>query len=306
MKLFLKKLTLFTLSLPLVIFTCVFSTSHWVTRNYFNNDETESNTLVIKNNQNYDLAFLGISHARNFSRYQNHQMIENILNKKILNLGQGASSCGPNEQLFYLSYSYSKNIKIDTIIYVLSPPLLYSNELNIASSTFDLESFEWNFLFQYLFHPSENKTERLFHYIKSKLNPDWIFHVPFKKSSNTRELKGLDSLKVKEGFKLAYPNGLQGGTFLKSSKVIETTIQLAKTNNSTLIFIIPPALFGKWQGHDETYNFCQKMNQIYGCECYDFSESMLEANYYYDHHHLNSQGVEYFVENYLSVAIKKN
>jgi hypothetical protein len=305
MEKFLKKISLFVLSFPFMIFIVAFSTSLWVERNHFNNDETESNTLVIENNQNYDLAFLGISHARNFSRYQNHQMIENKINKTILNLGQGASSCGPNEQLFYLSYTYSKNITIDTIIYVLSPPLLYSNELNIASSTFDLESFKISFLYQYLQHPSENKAERLFHYIKSKLNPEWFFHTPLNRGPNTRALKGLDSLKVQEGFKLAYPYGLQNDTYIKSCKVIETTIQLAKKNNSTVIFIIPPALFGKWPGHAETYNLCEKMKQIYGCGCYDFSESMLDANNYYDHHHLNSSGVEYFVKNYLSVVLNK-
>ena len=32
---------------------------------------------------------------------------------------------------------------------------------------------------------------------------------------------------------------------------------------------------------------------------YDFSESVLIPKYYYDHHHLNSAGVDYFAENFL-------
>src|SRR5690606_6156957 len=118
MRIFVIKLILFGLVLLFVFLLTPLLTSYWVKRNDFKNDQTESNTLIMEKNKNYDLAFLGISHARNFSRYRNHERLERFLNKKILNLGQGASSCGANEQLFYLKYAYNnRKIKIDTLIY---------------------------------------------------------------------------------------------------------------------------------------------------------------------------------------------
>jgi hypothetical protein len=259
----------------------------------------------MEKNKNYDLAFLGISHARNFSRYRNHERLERFLNKKILNLGQGASSCGANEQLFYLKYAYNnRKIKIDTLIYVLSPPLLFSNELNITSSTFDSEVFELSFLFEYMNHQSENKSERIFHYIKSKFSPDWILLHPTKRNKNEIFLEEIDSAAVREGFKLAYPNGLQDEVFNKSSKAIEQTVNLAKKNNSFVIFIIPPALFRKWEGHEKTFEFCKEMKNNYGCDCFDLSETMLEPIHYYDHHHLNSDGVDIFAREHLIHLLK--
>lgn len=304
MSTFLKKIILFALSIPIVLLVCILLTSAWVMRNDFENDETESNTLVLKENQNYDLAFMGISHARNFSRFQNHDKTAKTLNRTILNLGQGASSCGASEQLFYLRYSYQKNNTIDTILYILSPPLLYSNQLNLASTTFELEPFNLSFFFQYLKHPGENKVERLREYVASKLGPTWIAYKPKKWLPNTDTLDAMDTALVKAGFELAYPNGLQNSVYEKTCNTLIETVQTAKQHQTAVIFIIPPALFGKWEGHEETLAFCNSMKQKYGCGCIDLSMSVLEPRYYYDHHHLNSAGVHFFVEQYLKPAIR--
>ena len=106
------------------------------------NSQTESNTLIIPENNKFDLLFLGISHARNFSRYGNHEKIEKALDKKIINLGQGSGYCGINEQLFYLDYFYNKNNTTKDIIIVLTPSMLTSEKLPIASNTFDNEIFD--------------------------------------------------------------------------------------------------------------------------------------------------------------------
>ena len=69
------------------------------------------------------------------------------------------------------------------------------------------------------------------------------------------------------------------------------------------MLIIPPALFGKWKGHEETVEFCRIMNVKYGVSFHDFSMSVLEPKLYYDHHHLNTNGVEYFTEKFLKLAL---
>jgi hypothetical protein len=271
----------------------------------FKNFETESNTLFLKGGEHYDIAFLGISHARNFSRHKNHQRIENILDKTVLNLGQGYATCGVNDQKFYLDYYYFRNVKIDTVVYILSPILLYGDYLNKATSTFNMEPFDLDFFKHYLsYKDAENKSSRLVQYVSSKLHPKWLLHFPMRSGEKKEKLLALDTAVVNAGFKLAYLEGENLSIFNKNCAQVESTIQLARANRSNIIFVIPPALFGKWKGHNETIEFCKKMKEKYNVSYYDLSESILTPQHYYDHHHLNSAGVTYFTEKYLAPIFK--
>jgi hypothetical protein len=293
-----------------VIIICLYSialiglvvlSSFLVKKRNFKNFQTEGNLLVLKEKEHYDICVMGISHARNFSRHKNHLRVENILHKKMLNLGQGYAKCGVNDQLFYLEYFYSHNVKVDTILYILSPPLLYGDYLNKSSGTFVLEPFRFDFFKKYLaFDGAENKYNRLLYYVSSKLHPKWLFHFPKNDEKKKDKLVALDTAVVNAGFKMAYLEGESEEIFNKNCGQVENTIKVAKANRSHIIFVIPPALFGKWKGHNETIEFCKKMKEKYNTSYYDFSESVLEPQYYYDHHHLNSDGVVYFTSNYLA------
>lgn len=279
----------------------LYMSSHIVESRDFKNYETESNTLIIKSDEKYDVVFIGISHARNFSRHKNHLKIENILNKNIINLGQGSGACGVNEQFFYLKYFYSCNSSSETLIYILSPPLLFSETLPIASNTFNTEIFNINFLLSYLSFDSENKSQRINEYIKTKFQPYWLLHKPYSLECKIDSLKEIDSIVVKQGLNYTYKEGLNMERFNKSCETIIKTIDLAIENSADVILIIPPAVFGKWNGHYQTCEFGKSMEKEFPDKVrfYDLSETVLEPTYYYDHHHLNTKGVVYFTENYL-------
>ena len=265
----------------------------------FKNYETESNLLVMRESKQYDFLFMGISHARNFSRHKNHLRLDTILNKSFINIAQGGGRCGVSEQYFYLNYLYEKNNKIDKVVYILSPPMLFHSGLPVASKTFDFEPFEFEFFIDYLFFKTKNKTQRLYSYVNTKYSSEWSDYQP--KSSNKKRnyLTKLDSAKVTDALNSTYKKGLAHYQFKNSSEIVQQTLQLIKKNNSSCILIIPPALFGKWNGHNETLEFAKKMQEKYGVKVYDYSETVLDPKYYYDHHHLNSNGVVYFAENYL-------
>jgi len=265
----------------------------------FKNYETESNLLVMRESKRYDFLFMGISHARNFSRHKNHLRLDTILNKSFINIAQGGGRCGVSEQYFYLNYLYEKNNKIDKVVYILSPPMLFHSGLPVASKTFDFEPFEFEFFIDYLFFKTKNKTQRLYSYVNTKYSSEWSDYQP--KSSNKKRnyLAKLDSAKVTDALNSTYKKGLAHYQFKNSSEIVQQTLQLIKKNNSSCILIIPPALFGKWNGHNETLEFAKKMQEKYGVKVYDYSETVLDPKYYYDHHHLNSNGVVYFAENYL-------
>ena len=306
MKYFIIKTFLILLSLLLIIFLTLIVSSAIVRNRGFNNYTSESNTLFFKKNQQYDILIMGISHARNFSRHKNHLRIEKILDSKIINIAQGSGACGVNEQLFFLEYFFKTGNSSSKIIYVLSPPMLFSKTLPIASNTFDNEVFDISFFANYLAFSSENKQARIMSYLQSKFHPSWLFKQPFTKDRENTALVSLDKKAIDEGQDMAYSGSeLDMIQFQKTSKIIEKTIKISKENNSEVILLIPPALFGKWRGHTETLFFAKTMEKKYSnVKTFDGSETELKPEFYYDNHHLNTNGVIHFTNNYLKQLIE--
>lgn len=303
MKRFILKIAIVPLIILALVITIAMVSSAIVKNRQFRNWETESNTLIMKENRHYDLGMLGISHARNFSRHNNHQKVEEILGKSLLNLGQGSGRCGVNEQLFYLDYAYSEGVTLDTLIYVMSPPMVCGDYLNKSSATFDREAFSWSFFNRYLDFEADNKRERLFSYVKSKLHPDWIFSRPYAQESMSFALDTINDSIVKGGFESAYKDTNLMMSFEKNIGIIKKTLSLAQEHDTEIILFIPPALFGEWPYHDEVWKFMKDMKSEFGAQIYDFNGSMRDPKDYYDHHHLNTEGVLGFVEKELMLIM---
>lgn len=293
---FIKWVSLFLAFILVLEIAVLTGLSEYVSSRGFENHETESNLLFLKSDEEYDILFVGVSHARNFSRHKNNLRIEASLGKSLCNLGQGKGACGINEQHFYLKHFYDKGNKTEYLLYVLSPPLLFSETLPIASNTFNFEPFELGFFLKYLFYDTENKFERLSSYVRFKQDILWLDHKPECLERKEDFLTEIDSSAILKGQAYAYGGDQNMERFEISCKRVEQTVQLAQKNGSKVIFMIPPALFGKWIGHDETMEFANKMKDQYGVEVHNFAEVILEPKYYYDHHHLNSDGIEVFTE----------
>lgn len=288
-------LTLFIIMLLAVLL----ASSGYVESRNFKNSQTDSNTLMIKSNEKFDLMFMGISHARNFSRYGNQEIIEKIVKKKIVNIGQGEGKCGVNEQLFYLNYFYSKNNKADTIFFILSPPMLTSDKLPFSTNTFDQELFSLDFFSQYLLFDTQNKYERMIQYGQSKLRTPWFNLKPNYTKGRFDSLSKIDLASVRKGIKFVHGDSINREIFNEACLGVEKIVQTAQNNKSHIILIIPPALFGKWPEHNLAIDLAKKMKKVYKVKYYDFSESVLIPKYYYDHHHLNTNGVIYFTQDFL-------
>ncbi len=306
-KFILKTITLTTL-LGLLLFLFLNVSTVIVKKRAFQNYNCESNTLFLNENESFDVLFLGISHGREFSRHKNHLRVENILNAKMINFSQGNATCGTNEQLFYLDYFYFKKNKTQKIFYILSPSMLFSESLPKASNTFDQEVFDVSFLYRYTQFESENKGARIMSYLQRKLHPFWLTKQPFSKEKMEIEINALDQNKVEEGQNMAFDGAvLKSQQFKKSVQSVEKTIQLAAKNRTEVVLIIPPALFGKWRGHQETFDFAEKMKLKYpNVDFFDGSETILDPQFYYDSHHLNTKGIELFTESYLKQLMKRD
>jgi hypothetical protein len=305
MKNFLRTLILFTVFSILTIVILIFLSNEFVKRNTFNNWETESNLLVIKNNQQYDALFMGISHARNLSRHKNHLRIEAITGKKIINIGRGGYYSGLLNQYLYLKYFYAMGNTAHDVIIILTPVLMYSYVYDDASNIFEDEPISFTFIRCYLSEKNDYTTRQLFYYMIDKLSPQWILTVPTTLEKKTESLDSLDRAKVESGMRSAYLNGMENKVFENRKALIYKILEECKRNTSRVIFIIPPALFGKWKGHETVVSFLEQLhNQDPAIAWYDCSESVLNPKLYYDHHHLNSAGVVYFTEKYLKDIMK--
>ncbi|NMH88626.1 hypothetical protein [Flavivirga algicola] len=307
MKRFLFQLVKYLIILMILICVPISVTSTLVKNKGFLNSETESNLLFLKEKNEYDIAFLGISQARNFSRHGNHDRVEGILNKKIVNLGQGGAVCGINEQLFYLDYFYSKKNTVKQLYYILPPQLMFSDTHPFATNTFDIEPFDMSFLTRYIFFDSENKYGRIHSYLRSKLEKKWLYYAPETKKKQTQVVEEIDYLSAKKKTLVddTWSSRPDSDRFKKSKQVLMKTIDLALSHKTEIIFIIPPNLLGTKRGLTKVYEFLKTMENIKGIKVYDFSQSVLNPEYYYDYHHLNSDGVIYFTENYLkNIRIK--
>jgi hypothetical protein len=175
--------------------------------------------------------------------------------------------------------------------------------LPMASNTFNYETFSLRFLVSYLKFDSENKKQRIFEYFRSKLTSKWIFHTPKDDDANLITLAKVDSAAVKAGIEEYYIMGKDTKRFATSCEIIEDEIKFAQKHNTEVIFVIPPAVFGKWPGHEMTVDFAKKMEEKYHTRYYDFSESIMDPKYYYDHHHLNTAGVVLFGEKFLKPVL---
>jgi len=269
--------------------------ANWVTaRHDYKINEVESNLHFINEDEQFDMVMVGISHARNFSRQTNHAITERILNKKILNLGRGGGLCGLNGQQLYLDFFFEKGNKTKEVLFVATPPLLYGTYLDRNEAGYWDEPIRFDFSWFVLKNGNSDKRWQLYQSFTRKLKPSWLSFKKYPNEPNTSQLETVDSIKIEEGMKLAYPEGMKHSMLEENFQYFNKIVKTCQSNDVQLKVMIPPSVFGKWQGHDEVLAALNQRKAIDNFEIIDLSEAIMEKEFYYDHHHLNSEGVEVF------------
>ncbi len=258
----------------------------------FNPGNTESNLLTLNNKKDFDYLFLGNSHARNFSRNNQHKNLEKELGGTVLNFGQGRGICGINDQYFYLKYLLNQGYSFKYVVHAVSPPYLFDDLRNQSTTTFFEEPFSLSFLTQYLKHPAPNKFARLVHYSKTKWKLNWLKLTPLKKTENVNALEKIDLKAVQKGFKIAHPNGLSDEAFESNKNILNKSIELAKSHGIQTILLQTPILFDAWPGQEKFNHYCKSLEDKNLASYIDLSKAIDEHHFFYDHHHLNTPGIK--------------
>ena len=298
---FLLKIALFWILLIGLIYTAAKVASRNAENKEYHNFNVEENVIITPKNEHFEFVMLGLSHARNFSRHRNHQRVEKILDRKFINFGKGGGKGNIANQHVYLKYFLSRGNTTDHIYYVLSMPMFFAERLDENAFTYQYEKLDPLFFYQVLTGPDINKGEKLYTYIRSKSDKHWRFkYGPWSAKISDNVLEKIDSTVINNGFKLAYVSGLEFDTFKKNKKLMQETVELAQKNDIEITFIVTPSTFGEWPGHEHVMDFMSELKEKYGSEVYDFSRVYLgQKKYFYDHHHLNSDGVVKFTKEYL-------
>ncbi len=297
---FLKELSLVFLLFLLAFFGMALLANWWTARHTFQLHEVESNLFFINENEQVDMVVLGISHARNFSRQANHAITENALNKNILNLGRGNGLCGLHGQQLYLDFFFENGNSTGEVLFIATPPLMYGTYLDQNQTAFWDEPIRFDFSKFIIKNGDREKHWQLFQSFVRKLRPSWLSFQKYPNEPMTAQIEKVDPIIIEEGMKLAYPKGRRIETLQENIIYFKKIVSSTKINGAKLIVVIPPAVFGKWPGHEETMEWLQKVKELEDFKIMDLSEAILDKTFYYDHHHLNSEGVQKFWDIYRS------
>jgi Zn-dependent peptidase ImmA (M78 family) len=165
--------------------------------------------------------------------------MQDILNKKVLDLGRTGAYVGINEYLPYLKYALSEGITSDTIIFVISSIWLYDCYVNFATNSFEDEPFKIKFFLQYLTYPyAQNKIQRLYFYMRSKLKTKWLKTKPVTKLYDTRKLDHkITQQELNKHFKKIFKHGRDTTQFIHNTMVVRKFVEYAQSKGIKVFMI---------------------------------------------------------------------
>jgi hypothetical protein len=263
----------------------------------YKNWETESDLLVMPKNKPVDLLLLGTSHSRIFSRDKNHQRVENILNKSMINLGKGGGSGGLISNLVVLKTFYAKGNSAKQIVYFIDSWQLSTSKWNEKGYFLSDEPLDFDLL-RYCIRYHVDK-DVLINYFKSKYTQAWLQQKPGTREINDQVLKDVDPEAIQKRLASLYLEPYDEKLFSHYAALLEDLILTAKEHNSKLVFIFPSTLLDDTRGKDKVVSLLREFQSKYGIPFYDYSNAITDYHYYCDHDHLNTRGVVYFTEKFL-------
>jgi hypothetical protein len=265
------------------------------------NWETESVFMGTPRDRHYDMAFMGTSHGKIYSRSGNHQRVEEILGKKMFNLSKGGG--GVLAELVFLENFYERGNKADEIVYFVDAWPLSSRRWNEDLFYLVDEPFKLEVLPRLI--ARRVSAEVLLNYYKSKFSINgWFTIKPDRdRSGQRRVIKNYSPELVAERLQFLYPDGVKPEVFERYAKRLAQIVELAQSRGARVTFVLPPTLLGEEPGSKAIAALMSDFKAKYGVAGYDFSRAIPDHSLYYDVDHLNTDGVVAFTKAYLKPAL---
>jgi len=267
------------------------------------NWETDSNILAVPENKEFDLLIFGTSRGRALTRFKNHLRMENILNMRIINLSKVGGG-GPVWTRIFLDYFYSRNNSADIILYFIDPWVLYSEYWNesLCSAILNEEPFRYRFFYNAAF--SGIRWSCLIKHVRNYLTKKWYFESHDALAYNKKTVVRIDPMAVKERIRGLYPEGVGSDVFGKYIRIVDEIIDRVKKKGVRIIFVLPPTLLGIEPGTNLLTRALKSYADTDGIAWFNFSDAIKETEFFADHDHLNTAGVEFFTKKYLLPVLR--
>jgi hypothetical protein len=257
--------------------------------------ESESNLLTYGENEHYPVVFLGTSRGRVLSRDGNHEMVKQILNRKVANISKGGGGGLMPAEVHLYNFLKQGNT-IDHVIYLVDPFIFYSS-INNENNDFFLkdEPFEFSIFLKLV--RDRYPLDRLFSYMKM------ITVTDFKKISRYGSpgltlgtLRSIDNNKIEEARRY-YLSEYDRDGFTAYGHVVKNINRMVKKHGSRITYVMLPLLIKDFPGLKEVDAFLRKaakgVDSVSYVNCASF---MQDKRFYYDHMHFNKKGIEYFLK----------
>jgi hypothetical protein len=270
------------------------------------NSKTESNLLVMGGGHSpthYGVALLGTSRGRVFSRDDNHQLVEKILNRKVINLSKGGGG-GLMPAELHLSYFYHRGNQTDHVVYLVDPWVFFS-PINNEENDFFLRDEPFEFYILWKLITQGYPSNRISSYMQMIAVDDWRAISTYGAPGLTKgTIKTIDQQKLLEA-REHYLSKYADNGFERYSRYVDIINQMVKKKGGRITYVMLPMLIPDFPGMDRVG---QKLRQVAKANdhvaFYDASDAMHDSRFFYDHMHFNKTGVNYFTQRVLSPVIR--
>jgi len=266
-------------------------------------DVTESNLLVMGENQHYSVAILGTSRGRVLSRDGHHRMLEAILGGRVINLSKGGGG-GLMPAEVHLSHFYSRGNTVDHILYLVDPWVFFSS-INNEDNDFFLrdEPFELSILWKLIL--DRYPPDRIFSYLQMIAVDDWAKISRYAGPGLTEgTLRKIDGTKLEEA-RQYYLDRYGKGNFERYSRVVDRINALALKNGSWITYVMLPLLIPEFPGLmevDRKLSADAAKGEHVGYV--NLASAMHDRRFFYDHMHFNKTGIAHFAKNALCPILR--
>lgn len=268
------------------------------------NWNTETNLPLIGTRTYYDLIFLGTSHARIFSRFQNHERVEKTLGKSLINLAQGYERGGARSQQMYFLYFYEQQNFANTLVYFVDPFIFYRKRMDANPEIYTNEPFNHDF-YNVLKENDTPKEILNFYLTKEQKGLRPTIYPEFDKTYQGAQANDLQQEQFEERIRFLYEDSYDKSQFDQTFANLTQTFRVAREHGMRVVVIIPTTLLPEQKGDKLVYAALEKGSKDGLYEYYNFAHAIKDTSLYYDTDHLNTEGVLLFTNQYLKPILEK-
>lgn len=265
---------------------------------HIDNGETESNLLVLGDDEHFDVALLGTSRGRVFSRDNNHQMIEELIGQKVINLSKGGGG-GLMPAELHLSFFYHRGNHANHLVYLVDPWVFFS-PINNEENDFFLRNEPFELFILWKLIRQGYPSNRISSYLQNIPLKNWPTISKYAAPGLTEAtLKTIDPKKLNKARQHYLSKYIESG-FERYNRFVDVINALAERKNSRITYIMLPMLIPDFPGMDQVDRKLEEAARLNAhVDYYNFSDAMKDRQFFYDHMHFNKIGIAHFTRNCL-------